>query len=139
MSIDTGTFRPREERLAMLVDLGVTELADRLDHMMTVAFVLGNHLADIAELVGLDRDVEDLAITPRVRELVSDPRVRQVLDEFEEARRRARRPVLHPTPWRTATVASEHSIYLVDANGSFFAWIDDRETAELIVDTANSR
>lgn len=48
-------------------------------------------------------------------------------------------PVLHPTPWRTATVVSEHSIYLVDANGSFFAWIDDRETAELIVDIANSR
>jgi len=91
MSIDTGALRPREERLAMLAALGATELADRVDHMMTVAFVLGNHLADIAELVGLDRDVEDLAITPRVRELVSDPRVRQVLDEFEEARRRARR------------------------------------------------
>ena len=91
MSIDTATVRPREERLAMLAALGVTELADRLDHMMTVAIVLGNHLADIAELVGLDREVEDLAITPRVRELISDPRVRQVLDEFEEARRRAHR------------------------------------------------
>jgi len=91
MSIDTGTVRPREERLAMLAALGVAELADLLDHVMTVAIVLGNHLADIAELVGLDRGVEDLAITPRVRELVSDPRVRRVLDEFEEARRRAHR------------------------------------------------
>jgi hypothetical protein len=59
------------------------------DIMATTAIVLGNHLADIAELVGLDRDSEDLVITPRVRELVSDPRVRQVLDEFKEVRRNA--------------------------------------------------
>lgn len=90
MSQDTPAgARTREDRLAGLAALGAAELADRLDHTMTVAMVLGGHLADIAELVGLDRDVEDLAITPRVRELVSDPRVRQVLDEFEEARRHA--------------------------------------------------
>jgi hypothetical protein len=88
LSNDTGTLRPREERLAMLAELGVTELAERVDHIMTVAVVLGNHLADIAELVRLDRDVEDLSITPRVRELVSDPRVRQVLDEFEGSQTR---------------------------------------------------
>jgi hypothetical protein len=46
-------------------------------------------------MVGLDRDVEDLAITPRVRDLVSDARVREVLDEFDEAVPRAtsHRPV----------------------------------------------
>lgn len=81
--------RPREERLALLENLGVSELADRLDCMMTIAVVLGDHLADIAELVGLDRDVEDLAITPRVRELVKDPRVRQVLDELSMAMRKS--------------------------------------------------
>jgi hypothetical protein len=90
LSNDTGTLRPREQRLAMLEQLGVTELAERVDHIMTAAIVLGNQLADIAELVGLDRDVEDLSITSHVRELVSHPRVRQVLDEFEEARRLAR-------------------------------------------------
>lgn len=90
MSTDNEVVRPREERLASLAELGVTELAETLDRMMTVAVVLGDQLADIAELVGLDRDVEDLAITPRVRELVKDPRVREVLDEFEDARRARR-------------------------------------------------
>ncbi|OHU47137.1 hypothetical protein BKG82_26120 [Mycobacteroides chelonae] len=80
--------KPRDVRISELQALGARELAERLDHMMAVVIVLGDHLADIAELVGLDRDVEDLAITPRVRELVEDPRVRQVLDEFEEAVRR---------------------------------------------------
>lgn len=82
-------MRPREERLAMMRKLSTEELVDRLDRMGSVAVVLGDHLADIAELVGLDRDVEDLAITPRVRQLVEDPRVRVVLEEFE-AERRAR-------------------------------------------------
>lgn len=81
--------RPIDERLAALAELSKDDLVERVDHFMTVTIVLGNHLADIAELVGLDRDAEDLTITPRVRELVSDPRVRQVLDEFTETRRRA--------------------------------------------------
>lgn len=85
----SGAVPSRAERLAGLASLGVSELAQRCDLMATTAIVLGNHLADIAELVGLDRDSEDLAITPRVRELISDPRVRQVLLEFEEAVRRA--------------------------------------------------
>jgi hypothetical protein len=76
MNAEGEVVRPREERLASLAELGVTELAETLDRMMTVTVGLGEHLADIAELVGLDRDVEDLAITPRVRELVKDPRVR---------------------------------------------------------------
>lgn len=90
MSRDSDVVLPRKERLAALAELGVTELAETLDRTMTVSIVLGDHLADIAELVGLDRDVEDLAITPRLRELVKDPRVRQVLDEFEDARRARR-------------------------------------------------
>jgi alkylhydroperoxidase/carboxymuconolactone decarboxylase family protein YurZ len=47
ISTDAGTLRPREDRLAMLAALGVTELADRVDLMMTAALVLGNHLADM--------------------------------------------------------------------------------------------
>lgn len=74
----------------MMRKLSTDELVDRLDQMGTVAVILGNHLADIAELVGLDRDVEDLVITPRVRQLVADPRVRVVLEEFD-AEVRARR------------------------------------------------
>jgi hypothetical protein len=81
-------MRPIDERLAALAELSKDELVDRVDHFMTVTIGLGSQLADIAELVGLDRDAEDLTITPRVRELVSDPRVRQVLDEFAETRRR---------------------------------------------------
>ncbi len=76
-------MRPREDRLAALRMLTTDELVERLDCMGTVAVVLGNHLADIAELVGLDRDSEDLAIPPRVRQLVSDPRVAVVLAEFK--------------------------------------------------------
>lgn len=77
-------IRPHEARLARLRNLSTDELIDRLDHMGTVAIVLGDHLADIAELVGLDRDAEDLAIPPRVRQLVNDPRVAEVLAEYRE-------------------------------------------------------
>jgi hypothetical protein len=81
-------MRPLDERLAALAALDKDDLVERVDHFMTVTIVLGNQLADIAELVGLDRDAEDLTITPRVRELVSDPRVRPVVEEFTEAVRR---------------------------------------------------
>jgi hypothetical protein len=64
-------------------------LADRLDHMMTVALVLGNPSRGHCRNGRSDRDVEDLAIRPRVRDLVSDARVREVLDEFDEAVPRA--------------------------------------------------
>ncbi|TEA09195.1 hypothetical protein [Mycobacteroides salmoniphilum] len=76
-------MRPREDRLAALRKLTTDELVERLDCMGAVAVVLGNHLADVAELVGLDRNSEDLAIPPRVRQLVSDPRVAEVLVEFK--------------------------------------------------------
>jgi hypothetical protein len=48
--------------------------AERRDRhlIMTTAAVLGEHLADIAELVGLQRDSEDLAITPRVQAVVAE-------------------------------------------------------------------
>lgn len=78
-----GGMRPREDRLAMMSKLTIDDLVEQLDCMGTVAVVLGNHLSDIAELVGLDRDSEDLAIPPRVRQLVSDPRVAEVLAEFK--------------------------------------------------------
>lgn len=81
-------MRPLNERLAALAALDKDELVERVDHFMTVTIVLGNQLADIAELVGLDRDAEDLTITPRVRELVCDPRVRPVVDEYIDAVRR---------------------------------------------------
>lgn len=81
-------MRPLEERLAALAELDKNDLVERVDHFMTVTIVLGNQLADIAELVGLDRDAEDLTITPRVRELVNDPRVRPVVEEFVETARR---------------------------------------------------
>lgn len=55
---------------------------------MTGQLVLGGHLADIAELIGLERDCEDLVITPRVRQLVEDPRVQEVLEEFKTHRPR---------------------------------------------------
>ncbi len=80
-------LRPLAGRLERLGELSREELVERLDVTMMTALTLGNHLADIAELIGLDRDVEDLAITPRVRQLVSDPRVRQVLEEDAEIRR----------------------------------------------------
>ncbi len=79
-----SNVRPREERMARLQGLGVLELAERCDMMATVAITLGDQLADIAELVGLGRDAEDLAIPPRVRQLVSDPRVADVLAEFRQ-------------------------------------------------------
>lgn len=65
--------------------IGNADVQARLNLMMGVAETLGDALADIAELVGLDRSCEDLAITPRVRQLVQDPRVREVLEEFRAA------------------------------------------------------
>lgn len=79
-----GRIRTREDRLAALRKLTTDELVDQLDCMASVAIVLGDHLADIAELVGLDRDVEDLAITPRVRRLMADPRVAEVVAEYRK-------------------------------------------------------
>ncbi|TDZ92120.1 hypothetical protein CCUG60885_04234 [Mycobacteroides salmoniphilum] len=79
-----SNVRPREERMSRLQGLTVPELAERCDMMASVAIVLSDQLADIAELVGLGRDAEDLAIPPRVRQLVSDPRVAEVLAEFRQ-------------------------------------------------------
>ncbi|MCA4726652.1 hypothetical protein [Mycolicibacterium fortuitum] len=63
---------PREVRLRNLAALDKPTLVDTADHMATVAFVLGEHLADIAEMVGLDRDAEDLAIPPNVKRVVDE-------------------------------------------------------------------
>lgn len=61
-------------------------LLERADRSMSVAIALSSQLADIAELVGLERDAEDLDIVPAVRELVSDPRVQLVLGEIRKRR-----------------------------------------------------
>lgn len=76
---ESDRIRPRAERVALLSDLTVPELVERLDHIESVAFTLGEHLADIAELLGLDRGAEDLAIAARARQLLSDPRARAIL------------------------------------------------------------
>lgn len=54
-----------------------------------VQLALSSQLADIAELVGLPRDTEDLAIPPAVRALVEDPRVQAVLEELCQRRKAA--------------------------------------------------
>lgn len=46
------------------------------------AGVLGAQVAGIAGLAGVDRDINNLAITPRVRELVTGPHMRGVADDF---------------------------------------------------------
>ncbi len=63
---------PREVRRRNLAALDTDTLVETADHMATVAVVLGEHLADIAEMVGLDRDAEDLAIPPNVKRLVDE-------------------------------------------------------------------
>lgn len=88
-------MRPANEAtsIASSRDPDRDELLLDLQVASATSLVLGRHLADIAELVGLDRDSEDLAIVPRVRELVSDPRVQEVLNEFDAKRRRANRRI----------------------------------------------
>lgn len=61
---------PREVRLQKLAARDPSDLAETADHLATVAMVLGEHLADIAEMVGLDREAEDLAIPPNVKRVV---------------------------------------------------------------------
>lgn len=73
---------PRKERVSWLSTLSQSELVHLCDRMMVLAGMLGEQLADIAELVGLDREAEDLAIPPRVRQLVTDLRVANVRAEF---------------------------------------------------------
>lgn len=63
---------PREVRLRNLAALDKPTLVETADHMATVALVLGEHLADIAEMVGLDRETEDLAIPPNVKRVVDE-------------------------------------------------------------------
>lgn len=63
---------PRGIRLRNLAALDKNTLVETADHMATVALVLGEHLADIAEMVGLDRETEDLAIPPNVKRVVDE-------------------------------------------------------------------
>lgn len=61
---------PREVRLGKLAAKDPSDLAETADHLATVAMVLAEHLADIAVMVGLDREAEDLAIPPNVKRVV---------------------------------------------------------------------
>ncbi|WP_157931693.1 hypothetical protein [Mycobacteroides abscessus] len=71
----------REERMQKLRSLSVETLVNQCDSIATVAITLGDQLATIAELLGMDRNSEDLAVVGRVEALVRDVRVREVLDE----------------------------------------------------------
>lgn len=74
---------PREQRLANLAGLDKSELVETADRMATVAVTLGEHLADIAAMVGLDRDTDDLAIPPNVKRVVDEhQRYAQALNEI---------------------------------------------------------
>lgn len=50
----------------------VTELRFNLGIAMTTSHNLGSQLADIAEAIGMPRDSEDLAITPRVLRFIAE-------------------------------------------------------------------
>lgn len=86
-SMDESLIFPREERLQKLRVLSVDALVEQCDSMATVAIALGDQLATIAELLGMDRNSEDLAIVGCVEALVRDVRVRKVLDEAAAAGR----------------------------------------------------
>lgn len=72
-SVDYLTSRgayPRDVRLRNLAAQDPADLVETADHFATAAIVLGDQLADIAEMVGLDRETEDLAIPPSVKQVV---------------------------------------------------------------------
>lgn len=54
----------------------ITELRFNLYIAQTTSHNLGSQLADIAESIGMPRDSEDLAITPRVLRFVADAQAR---------------------------------------------------------------
>lgn len=68
---DRGAY-PREVRLRRLAAQNPSDLVETADHLATVAVVLGDHLADIAEMVGLNREAEDLTIPPNVKRVVDE-------------------------------------------------------------------
>lgn len=54
----------------------VTELRHSLYVTQTTSHNLGSQLADIAEAIGMPRDSEDLAITPRVLSFIAEAQAR---------------------------------------------------------------
>ncbi|MFV8176894.1 hypothetical protein [Mycolicibacterium peregrinum] len=110
---------PRDVRLRNLAAQHKSALAETADQMATVAIVLGDHLADIAEMVGLDRDTEDLAIPPNVKRVVDEhEQLSQTINEIRELAQHWRDELGRP-PWPPAQKRAGESILAILARRGF--------------------